>query len=106
MRLRAVALLALLALAMSAAPAAAKPRHAKRLKAFDSCTSLVSYATRHAPRTPPPPLSAPAPMPVGGEEDSGAGPDTSQTNVQEAGVDEPDSVKTDGERIYALANGR
>ena len=35
----------------------------------------------------------------------GAGEDTSQTNVQEAGVDEPDTVKTDGKTIFALANG-
>ena len=31
--------------------------------------------------------------------------DTSQTNVQEAGVDEPDTVKTDGQTIFAIANG-
>ncbi len=30
----------------------------------------------------------------------------STTNVQEAGIDEPDVVKTDGKRIYALSNGR
>ena len=37
---------------------------------------------------------------------SGAGTDYSGTNVQVAGVDEPDTVKTDGERILALSNGR
>jgi Beta propeller domain len=36
----------------------------------------------------------------------GAGPDYSGTNVQVAGVDEPDVVKTDGERILALSDGR
>ncbi|HEY8377785.1 MAG TPA: beta-propeller domain-containing protein, partial [Nannocystis sp.] len=36
----------------------------------------------------------------------GDGQDYSGTNVQEAGVDEPDIVKTDGERILALARGR
>ncbi len=34
-----------------------------------------------------------------------AGVDYSTTNVQEAGVDEPDIVKTDGDFIYAIANG-
>ena len=41
--------------------------------------------------------------------DQGAGdggaPDVSGTNVQELGVDEPDIVKTDGNRILALAQG-
>lgn len=35
-----------------------------------------------------------------------AGVDYSTTNVQEAGVDEPDIVKTDGNRILAIAQGR
>lgn len=35
-----------------------------------------------------------------------AGVDYSTTNVQEAGVDEPDIVKTDGSYIYALAQSR
>ena len=35
-----------------------------------------------------------------------AGVDYSTTNVQEAGVDEPDIAKTDGERILAVANNR
>lgn len=34
------------------------------------------------------------------------GADFSTTNVQVAGVDEPDLVKTDGERLLALARGR
>ena len=33
-----------------------------------------------------------------------AGVDYSTTNVQEAGVDEPDIVKTDGNLIYAISN--
>src|SRR5438309_593986 len=32
--------------------------------------------------------------------------DFSQTNVQEAGVDEPDLVKTDGRRMFAVERGR
>ncbi len=35
-----------------------------------------------------------------------AGVDFSTTNVQEAGVDEPDIVKSDGNRIFALAKNR
>ena len=39
---------------------------------------------------------------------AGSAPETdhSATNVQEAGVDEPDLVKTDGRRIIAIARGR
>jgi len=44
-----------------------------------------------------------------GGDDSGAnlteGVDFSGTNIQETGVDEADIVKTDGERIYIVANG-
>jgi uncharacterized secreted protein with C-terminal beta-propeller domain len=107
MRPRLLALLALLALAVTAAPAAAKPRAAKRLKAFSSCQALIGYASRHVPPAPPRPTVPPmeradapvaAPAPAAGE-------DTSQTNVQEAGVDEPDTVKTDGKTIFAIANG-
>jgi uncharacterized secreted protein with C-terminal beta-propeller domain len=105
MRFRSLALLALAALLVGAAPAAAKPRAAKRLVAFSSCQTLVGYAKRHVPPEPPRPIEdapmrtdAPAAAPEAGE-------DTSQTNVQEAGVDEPDIVKTDGQTIFAIANG-
>jgi len=109
MRPRLLALLALAALALTAATAEARPRAAKRLKTFGSCQSLIGYATRHVPPAPPTPTSpseppmeradAPtaAPAPAAGE-------DSSQTNVQEAGVDEPDTVKSDGKTIFALAN--
>src|SRR5918999_4571241 len=110
MRSRIVALLALAALVLCAAPAAAKPRAAKRIKIFDSCRTLVDYATRHIP----PPQAPPRPGPIAPEQRSDAPPneaagggqdDSSQTNVQEAGVDEPDTVKTDGQTIFALAAG-
>ena len=42
---------------------------------------------------------------VEGEDAPAAGVDYSTTIVQEAGVDEPDMVKTDGDRILALAYG-
>ena len=114
MRPRLIALLALVALAVTAAPAAAKPRAAKRLKAFSSCETLVGYATRHVPPRPPMPVAPPMEDSGGSVPDRAALPtpaagdapeDTSQTNVQEAGVDEPDTVKTDGKTIFALANG-
>jgi len=38
----------------------------------------------------------------GGGEGGGGPSDWSETNVQEAGVDEPDMVKTDGEHIYVV----
>ena len=46
--------------------------------------------------------------PVGdsGGGDGGGEVDHSGTNVQEIGVDEPDLVKTDGERILAIAQGK
>jgi uncharacterized secreted protein with C-terminal beta-propeller domain len=116
MRLRLVAVAALLALAVTAHPAAARPRAAMRLHAFSSCETLIDYAGRHVPsvRRDLPPSTGPfapdenastAPLPALAPAEGGAGDDTSQTNVQEAGVDEPDTVKTDGRTIFALANG-
>ncbi|MFZ6181596.1 beta-propeller domain-containing protein [Nannocystis pusilla] len=46
------------------------------------------------------------PQDGGNGEGEGPGDDYSGTNVQEAGVDEPDIVKTDGERILAFARGK
>ena len=117
---RTLALLVLISLAVTVAPAAAAKRaKTPRLKAFRSCAGLISYARRHAP--PPrlvlPPRRVPdVPVSGGGEDDSGAAPapvpvtapapDSSTTNVQEAGVDEPDIVKTDGTTVFALTGGR
>ncbi len=110
MRPRILAVTVLLALAVSAAPAAAKPRAAKRIHAFTSCQSLIDYGARHVPPAPQrrspapmPDMPTAAPAPANGE--AGAGDDTSTTNVQEAGVDEPDTVKTDGKTIWAIENG-
>ncbi|HYI54662.1 MAG TPA: beta-propeller domain-containing protein [Microlunatus sp.] len=41
-----------------------------------------------------------------GDESAASSPEHSETNIQEAGVDEPDVVKTDGNRIVAVAQGR
>jgi hypothetical protein len=80
-----------------------------RLQPFGSCAALVDYAKLHAAPlagrgeigTPPGILAAPAASPAGA-----TGPDFSTTNVQEAGVDEPDSVKTDGTYIFAVVGGK
>ncbi len=103
MGLRLLAVAALLALALTAAPADARPRAAKRLKPFASCAALVGYASRHVPRAP---IRRDLPQQrVNAPAAEGAPEDASRTNVQEAGVDEPDIVKTDGSTIFALANG-
>ncbi|MEA2410196.1 MAG: hypothetical protein QOC77_757, partial [Thermoleophilaceae bacterium] len=95
-----------------------------RLKPFSSCQRLVKYAHHNvkrelryasgpavAPGVPPPfstqsqgspgtsgPETAPTPS-------AGTG-DSSQTNVQEQGVDEPDFVKFDGTHLFALVGNR
>ena len=63
-------------------------------------------------------LHAPGPLPPGvavpaagsAKTDAGTGPtegvDYSGTNVQEQGVDEPDSVKTNGKTLFAVAGNR
>jgi len=103
------------------------------LKAFSSCAGLREYALGHAPSPAPRPaplppravpMPMPMPMPVSGGGDEGASApapapvsapapqtgggqeDSSTTNVQEAGIDEPDIVKTDGSYVYAVAGGR
>ena len=117
--------------AASPAPGAQrKGGGADKLTAFRSCDSLVSYARRNARRTgggPGVPTRAPsltplvitpindvmseslaAPAPAAGQDESSGGsgatggPGFSGTNVQEAGVDEPDVVKTDGKRVVAI----
>ena len=123
---------ALLALPATA-PAATKRVKPSALPAFPSCTSLLHYARRNARQTGgrtgvptragvvmPQVLSGPvqtdaalptgaptaaAPAPSAAEAKDSA-PDFSATNVQEAGVDEPDIVKTDGRTVYAIADGR
>ena len=116
----------LISLAMLAAlPAAAADAKRKRprLKAFSSCASVVDYGNRNLDRVAPTmrgPVVMPAPMqdqaatggppPAAGAPEGaareGGGTDFSTTNVQEAGVDEPDLVKTDGKTVYAVSDGR
>ena len=123
-----VVTVALVATVAAGAPAAEGAKRAKtpRLKAFASCAGLIGYARRHVP--PPRPFVPPA-LPrrdvptFGGGNDGGSGPmpiaapapapesdkvgdDSSSTNIQEAGVDEPDIVKSDGTNVFALTEGR
>ncbi len=123
-------------LASGAAAVEAKPgRKSPRLHAFRSCTNLLGYAQRNGLRvirqTPllrPPPAPMPLPQTGGGDGGSGGGEgggtvpppqpapvaapapargeDTSQTNVQEAGVDEPDWVKAAGTTLYVARDGK
>jgi Beta propeller domain len=116
----AVALGATVVASVPAADAKTKRAATPRLKAFASCTGLISYARRHVPpprRFVPPRLPTPeAPALGGGEDDSSgttpapvtapapSGPDSSTTNIQEAGVDEPDIAKSDGTNVYTLTD--
>ena len=94
--------------ALAATPAQAAPR----LRAFDSCAALVRYADAHAPPArrigviPPPSTSGTPDGAPSAETQPSAAPDVSQTNVQEAGIDEPDIVKTDGRTLFAIGLGR
>ena len=108
--------------AVDAKPGSKSPR----LHAFASCTNLLGYAQRNGLRVirdspaggivPPPapdsggmgggqersgaPVPVAAPAPAAGDES------TSQTNVQEAGVDEPDWVKAAGTTLYVARDGK
>jgi uncharacterized secreted protein with C-terminal beta-propeller domain len=101
-----------------AAPALGAP---SRLVAFRSCPDLLAYAKAHAEPfvtasgigTPTPILRAVAPGAATPNAIAAAGAsagstpqegvDYSGTNDQEVGVDEPDTVKTDGNTLYAIS---
>ncbi len=114
MRRIAILVAASLLLAASVGPRSA-PAAAKhgRLAAFASCPALLDYAKAHA--TPFVTAygigGAPGGVAVPGVATPSAGTapqqgvDYSGTNVQEAGVDEPDIVKTDGKTLFAVENG-
>jgi uncharacterized secreted protein with C-terminal beta-propeller domain len=91
--------------------AAAKPA----LKRFGSCAAVAEYVRRHAENNLPPlPMAAEDVVLDGGQPARAQAPvssgelgaDDSQTNVQEAGIDEPDIVKSNGATLFAIANGR
>ena len=102
----------------SAAPAAR--RAVPALTRFTSCRRFLAHV-RHRALAQAGPWGldgAPVPMPLdapgaeGGDRAAApataprAGVDFSDTNVQEAGVDEPDIVKTDGRTLFALSGRR
>ena len=111
--LAALSLLVLAALVGTADRSAAETAKTPRLAAFGSCGQLLGYAKSNASRLVGPyGLGAPEPW---RDRDDGArrrgaapkqGVDFSGTNVQEEGVDEPDIVKTDGNTLFAVANGK
>lgn len=79
------------------------------LVAFDSCTQLLDRLKQHAAAAVGPyglPGSMYGAAPAAGGAAAGgdgtASPAFSDTNVQEAGVDEDDMVKTDGRRVFHL----
>jgi uncharacterized secreted protein with C-terminal beta-propeller domain len=110
-----------------ASPAAAAKRERPRLVAFSSCRALVGYAHRYAASAggvgvpvravgaAPEALERPVQKTTSGEiaplasapaTGDASAPAFSGTNVQEAGIDEPDLVKTDGRRVYVVADGQ
>jgi uncharacterized secreted protein with C-terminal beta-propeller domain len=110
--------------------AAAKKLSPVRLVAFDSCTRMLQHLRAKARpmvtawglglgpysfhgdvvvrgRTVGGATGAPgAPVPMRAPMMMAADEDYSTTNIQEAGVDEPDLVKTDGRTLYSLSHGR
>ena len=110
--LAALALLVAAALGGTADRSAAQTAQTPRLAAFGSCGQLLDYAKSNAGRFVGP-YGLGSPLGRGGivEATRDAAPqqegvDYSGTNVQEEGVDEPDIVKTDGNTLFAVANGR
>jgi uncharacterized secreted protein with C-terminal beta-propeller domain len=111
------------------APVRARPTGTHALASFASCSSLLSHVKREALR-----VVTPYGLPFGGgrrvmaamgsvaggpaantvQADAAAADaapgasasDYSGTNVQEAGVDEPDMWKSDGRRLVTIANNR
>jgi hypothetical protein len=85
------------------------------LGSFSDCDELLDYLRRHAlERVTPwglhPPWGVARPLTLDADTAVRALADPqaehSTTNVQVAGIDEPDIVKTDGQRLVALARGR
>ena len=112
---RAVACVLALAVALGIAPPTQARGGKARLTRFADCGELVRYAKRHRDRYEPggPPVGPvfTPPMvgaPTAGEGGPVAAPDDSggfsQTNTQEAGVYEPDIVKTDGRTVFAVTS--
>ena len=90
-----------------------------RLRGFGSCAAFHRYARRHQEAISYPvgvaedgvggPVTA-APGEAGGAatgaDSAGGGSTATPTNVQETGIDEPDIVKSDGSRVFAIAGAK
>ena len=118
-RVAIIAVLTVLLPGARAADVSAAPKGG-RLVAFRSCSELLGYAKAHAApfvsaygfgrqvgvgvgvKAPP----GAAPPTAGASSKAQQGVDYSGTNVQEAGVDEPDLVKTNGTTLFAAENNQ
>ncbi len=133
-RRRAVLALGLAVLAAAAVGGAARAgtdAKAARLVTFRSCPALLTYAKAHAtpyvgsygfgrpvatgvvgkvsPTTSSVPYAVPSIATSAAATDATTpveGVDYSGTNVQEVGVDEPDTVKTDGKTLFAVSGNQ
>jgi uncharacterized secreted protein with C-terminal beta-propeller domain len=116
-RVAIVAALTVFLAAAFAVPGATAPPRPGRLVAFGSCPDLLGYVRAHtAPFVTAYGVGRPAGLAAGpgipgvAAPAAGATPqqgvDYSGTNVQEAGVDEPDMVKTNGVTLFAVENGQ
>jgi len=108
-----IATAALLGLGLAAALGTQAPAapSSGRLVAFASCSKYLGYVKSHAA----PFVTAygigqnvrtAIPTPAAAGSARGQAVDYSTTNVQEAGVDEPDLVKTDGRTLFTVENGQ
>ncbi|MCU0307381.1 MAG: beta-propeller domain-containing protein, partial [Thermoleophilia bacterium] len=95
-----------------AAERPAAPERAAGLRSFASCDAMLAFLRARTAQAAGPwgfrgagPPVLPATGPAEGAPDTAARaaePETSTTNVQEAGVDEPDIVKAEGRRMFTL----
>ena len=89
--------------------AAAAPAEAAGPRTFPNCAALVAYGQAHAPTAGPlvrPGVLTPQAADEGAGAKGAAPADSSTTNVQEPGVDEPDVLKSDGSTAFTVHGGR
>ena len=85
------------------------PRRVRRLPRSAPVRQVAGHALRRAVRARRAGRTSSTTLPRRGAREAAPpkqGVDFSGTNVQEEGVDEPDIVKTDGNTLYAVANGK
>jgi uncharacterized secreted protein with C-terminal beta-propeller domain len=93
---------------LAAASTSAAPSAAPGLRYFRGCGDFLAHVKPQAVKIVGPYGLTGGPIALASERAAApvADVDYSTTNVQEQGVDEPDIVKTDGEKIVALAQGK